>query len=415
MRLKHLVDPYPPEEVTGRSPEVPAADVGLRRADVEAIWSAVVHLYRVGLHPAIALCVRHRGQVILDRSIGHARGNEPRAARGAPKVLATPDTLFSLFSASKAVTAILIHLLDDRGLVHLDDAVVEYIPEFASHRKQWITLRHVLTHRAGLPNTPADKLDLDLLLQPDAINELMCAAKPVSRPGHRLAYHAITGGFILGEIVRRVTGGTVRDLLRKEICEPLGLSQFNYGVPASRLSEVAPHVCTGLPPFPPFATLMRSSLGMDFRAAVELSNDPRFLTGIVPSANVISTANEVSGFFELLLREGELDGVRVLHRRTVRRALSEQSHLELDSTMMLPVRYSMGFMLGGKRGSFYGPQTQRAFGHLGFTNVVAYADPERDISVALMNNGKPFITPRQLRWIRIMRVIAGQIPKVHRR
>ena len=151
---------------------------------------------------------------------------------------------------------------------------------------------------------------------------------------------------------------------------------------------------------------------MDFRDAVELSNDPRFLTGIIPSANVISTANQVCRFFELLLREGELDGVRVLHKRTVRRALSEQSHLELDSTMMLPVRYSMGFMLGGKRGSFYGPQTQRAFGHLGFTNVVAYADPERDLSVAFLNNGKPFITLRQLRWIRVMRVIAKRIQKI---
>ena len=79
--------------------------------------------------------------------------------------------------------------------------------------------------------------------------------------------------------------------------------------------------------------------------------------------------------------------------------------------MMLPVRYGMGFMLGGERLSFYGPQSARAFGHLGFTNVLAWADPDRDISVALMNNGKPFITPQLLAWLAVPRIIAQRIPR----
>ena len=85
--------------------------------------------------------------------------------------------------------------------------------------------------------------------------------------------------------------------------------------------------------------------------------------------------------------------------------------MEVDLTLCMPVRYGMGFMLGAEHLSFYGPGTPRAYGHLGFTNVLAYACPERDISVAIMNNGKPFITPGQLRWLNVMRVIAKSVPR----
>src|SRR5205823_7554561 len=95
-----------------------------------------------------------------DRAIGHASGNGPGDRPGAPKVLATPDTPFCIFSASKAITAMVVHLLDQRGLIHIDDRVCEYIPEFAKHGKDAITIAHVLSHRAGVPNIPRDALDL---------------------------------------------------------------------------------------------------------------------------------------------------------------------------------------------------------------------------------------------------------------
>src|ERR1044071_3409531 len=116
-----------PEAVTSRNAaaEVDPRDVGLHAADVDAIWASVVKLYTTGLHPAIALCVRRHGRIVLERAIGHLRGNAPRAASDAPKIPIRYDSLFSLFSASKAVTAMLIHLLDERRLVHLDDAVAD--------------------------------------------------------------------------------------------------------------------------------------------------------------------------------------------------------------------------------------------------------------------------------------------------
>jgi CubicO group peptidase (beta-lactamase class C family) len=142
------------------------------------------------------------------------------------------------------------------------------------------------------------------------------------------------------------------------------------------------------------------------RQASELANDPAFLTAIVPSGNIVSTANEMSRYFELLLREGQLDGTRVFESRTVRRAIAEQSFLEFDAVLVLPVRYGMGFMLGSKWLSLYGHDTTTAFGHLGFTSILAYADRARDISVSLMTSGKPFLTPEQVFWLQVPRTIA---------
>jgi CubicO group peptidase (beta-lactamase class C family) len=172
------------------------------------------------------------------------------------------------------------------------------------------------------------------------------------------------------------------------------------------VEKVAENAFTGAPAFPPYSWLLSRSLGVGMKDAVRLSNDPRFLTTIVPSGNIIGTAEEGSRFFQLLLDGGELDGVRIFDRRTVRRAIAEQSYLEVDSFLGLPIRYGMGFMLGSNWFSLYGSDSPRAFGHVGFTTVVAWADPDRDISVCLMTSGKPFFTPGQVHWLNVVRTIA---------
>jgi len=347
---------------------------------------------------------------VLDRSIGHVVGNAPGDPPDAHRVVATPATLFNLFSASKMVTAMLIHLCDQRGLVHLDDPVAHYIPEFGAHGKHRITLRHVLSHRAGIPHIPPDVADPGLLERPHDVLRLLCEQKPTWAPGRRLAYHALTGGFVLAAVIERVTGKDVRAVLRDEILAPLGFDAFNYGVPARRMPEVAHNAFTGPRLIPPLRQLIRRALSVDFVDAVRISNDPRFLTTVVPAGNVIATANEASRFMELLLRGGELDGVRIFEPRTLTHAVAEQSYLEVDLTLGAPIRYSMGFMLGG-RASVYGAATPRAFGHLGFTNVVVYADPDRDLSVALMTSGKPALSPGIARTFWIMQVIARRCPR----
>jgi len=399
------------DEVTTVGVEEDPAAVGVEPGAIAGVWSAVERLYRSGIHPAIQLCVRRHGRVVLDRAIGHASGNGPHDPPGAAKTLATPATPFNIFSASKAVTAMVIHLLDERDVIRLDDRVSDYLPEFAIHAKQWITIRHVLIHRAGLANVPPGVMDLDRLADPEGIVRILAALQLTGRPGRQLAYHAVSGGFILGEIVRRVTGKTIRAVLDDEIARPLGFRWLGYGVRPADVRAVAVNYFTGPPPLPPLSILLRRALGVEFRRATAMANDPRFLTGIVPSANVITTANELSRFYQLLLDGGTLDGVRIFDPRTVRRATAEQSYLELDFTLGIPFRYGAGFMLGAQWLSLYGPDTRYAFGHLGFTNIISWADPERRVAAALITSGKPLVYPEIYYLFDVLRQIGRACPK----
>lgn len=409
-----LIPAFPPVEVRsseGTSEQDPAA-AGLLRGDVEAIWQEVERLYQTRMHPAIALCVRRRGVVVLDRAIGHVSGNEPDAPSGGPRVQATPKTLFNIFSASKAVTAMLVHLLNERGLLHLDDPVAEYLPEFGKHGKEGVSVRHLLTHRAGIPNLPTERIDLDLLTRPEEIVALLCEAKPLAPAGRKLAYHALTGGWIQGALIERVTGRALREVIRAELAEPLGLEHFGYGTSPERLGEVARHAFTGAPLVQPARMMLKRALGVDFEDAVKFSNDPRFLTSVVPAGNVIATAEGVCRFFEMLLRGGAWGERRIFERRTIQRACAEQEYLNVDATFGVPIRYSMGFVLGGKLASIYGPDTEACFGHLGFTTITAWADPARDVSACLMTTGKHFLDASLWRHLQVLRAIHARCPKV---
>ncbi len=409
-----LIRPYELADVTsteGGEPEVDPRSVGLSRKSVARIWRAVEDAYRSRLFPAISITLRRRGEVVLDRAIGHVRGNAPIDPPDAPVVQATPKTLFNLFSASKMVTAMLIHLLDERGLVSIEQPVASYVPEFAQNGKQAITVRHVLSHRAGIPFIPAEYANLDSPSRPALIFDVLCKAKPAMEPGKRLAYHALTGGYVLAAIIERVTGRDVHTFLADEILRPLNFSHFNYGVPPEDFDKVAIHAFTGSRPIQPVSGWLKRLLGVEFIDAVRMSNDPRYMGGVIPAGNVIGTANEASRFMELLLRRGQLDGVRVFDPSTISRAVSEQAYMELDWTLIAPIRQSMGFNLGSRYASMFGVPTPRLFGHLGFTAVYTYADPERDISLGLMTSGKPVVAPGALSIFKLLQTIAYSCPR----
>ena len=186
---------------------------------------------------------------------------------------------------------------------------------------------------------------------------------------------------------------------------------MNFGVKRRDVDKVARSYFTGLPMFPPVGTLVRNILGLDFAEAVELSNDPRFLMAVLPAANLIATADELCEFYQLLLDGGTLRGKRIFEPRTVWRATSAQSYYELDFTLGVPLSYGMGFMLGGDYLSMYGLGSPHAFGHLGLTNVLAWADPERHLSVAVMTSGKPVLYPEMFRGIALVHAISSSCPK----
>jgi CubicO group peptidase (beta-lactamase class C family) len=395
--------------------EVPAHALGGDDRELEKVWELVRGLYRSGIHPALQICVRRHGEVVMQRSIGYARGNGPGDAPDARKVLVTPDTPFNVFSAAKAVTATLIHLLDERHLLHVDDLVCDYIPEFARHGKHRIAIKHLLNHRAGIATLPPEAMQLDSLNDPASLFDMICDLRPTSRPGGQLAYHAVSAGFVLAEIVQRVAGKDIRRVMQEHLVDPLGFRWTNYGVATRDLNRVAQSYFTGAHILPPVSNLISSLLGMSIPAAVAMSNDPRFLTAAIPSANIVTTANELSLFYQMLLDGGELGGTRVLDPRTVRRATAEQSWMEPDRKLLAPIRYSQGFMLGARYVSVFGPDTDSAFGHIGLTNIIGWADPERQIAGTLMTSGKPLIYPEMWNWYTIPWQVGTALGKTERR
>jgi CubicO group peptidase (beta-lactamase class C family) len=410
--LRRIRLPDDLDAATVRAAETDPETVGMTDEQVERIWDAAVDLYKSGVHPALQLCLRREGEVVLDRAIGHARGNGPDDDEDTPKVAVTTDTPFCVYSTSKGITAMVIHLLAERGALAITDRIADHIPEYARHGKSEITIAHVLAHRAGVASLPKEALHLDLLEDREHLVELICDVKPASAPGKLLAYHAVSGGFILGEIVWRTTGKSIRDVIAEEILDPLGFRWNNYGVAEEDLDEVGLSYITGPRLLPPVSNLATRALGVPLEQVIEMSNDPRFLTGVVPAASVMTNANELGRFFEIFRQGGQLDGVRIVEPDTVRSALTEQSHLEIDFSLVFPTRFSYGLMLGAKLVSLYGRDTDLAFGHLGLINIMGWADPERGISGGLITSGKAILYPEVHRFYGVMQRIASEVPKV---
>lgn len=409
--LRRISVPRELEAVTTIADERPA-EGDLSQKTLERIWEAAVSLYRSGVHPAVQLCLRRHGRVVLNRAIGHAHGNGPGDRAEEPKILATPETPYCVFSASKGVTAMVIHLLHERGVLDIADRVAEYVPEYARHGKEATTIAHVLAHRAGVPTLPRGMPELETLDDREFLCDMICDRKPLTTPGTLLAYHAISGGYILGEIVHRTTGRTIRDVLGEEILGPLGFRWGNYGVAPEDVPRIGTNYATGPRLIPPLSNLATRALSRTPDELVAISNDARFNTAIIPSGNITTTADELARFFEIFRAGGELDGVRVMQPETIRRALTEQSRLEIDLTLGFPTRFSYGLMLGAKVLSPYGRDTDLAFGHLGFINIMGWADPERAISGGLITSGKAILYPEVARFYGLMQRIASEIPKV---
>lgn len=394
MSLNRCAVPDDLDAVTSHDPatEVDPESVGMTRQQVERIWKDVRSAYSTGFSPAITICLRRHGRVILNRAIGHARGNGPDDVPESPKVLATPDTRICLFSASKVVTAMLIHLLDERGEIDLLDPISYYIPEYGQKGKHDATIYHLLAHRGGVPTLPPGT-DPSLLFRPKDAAHLLYEAKPIAPSGHRAAYHAITGGYILGEIIERVTGQTPRQFLQENICDPMGMQTFNYGLAPEWRHTLALNYSTGIKPVLAPAWYLKAILGASMEEVEQYTNDERFLDTICPAGNIYASAEETSRFFQMLLDGGVYQGKQIFDPRTIRRATIEVTRPELDRVLLLPMRYAMGPMLGDSPVGLYGVNCKNAFGHLGYISIFCWADPDRALAASVLTTGKSLIGP----------------------
>lgn len=366
--------------------ECDPVDAEMTTAGVNHIWQSVENLYRTGVHPAITLVVRRHGKIVIKRTVGCVRGNTP--GHPGPQHPLDPDAPQCLFSASKAVTALLLFKLIEDGKLSIDDRVCDYIPEFAQGGKGHITVLDLLTHRAGIPFIPKEHRDPDLLRDYDKVVSLLCEAESQDHGKRRQSYHALTAGYIVGELIRRIGDIELNDALHDWLAKPLGCQYLTYGAAPEIRDQVPVNAATGQGLIWPFNLYMERIVTVPFDEAVEESNGDAFMSSVVPAGNIYASADDLCRVFEMLLNGGEWNGQQILSKATVQQTMEPASGIQIDRTLLLPMKYSPAFMLGGDPVGIYGPRCGQAFGHLGLLNMLGWADPQRDISVTFLNTGK---------------------------
>lgn len=368
----------------------------MTRPELDRANDLLDELHATGKYPALQVCIRHRGEVVLHRALGSYR---PLSDADAERP-ATLDTRFLLFSVSKCVTATALHILFDREELSVDDPVHWHIPEFAQKGKKHVTARHLLTHTAGIPMI-FWHLDDDLIRDWDRIIAQICRQKPVYVPGRRTSYHILSSGFLIAELIRRVDGRPPRKFLREELRDPLGLETFDYGIPPDKRDRAARVERVDELPPQAIINLISRVIDVDLVQALSVINKSVLYDSVIPAGNIVATAEETSRFFQMLLQNGTWEGHEILSAEQVRRATVEQVMARRDWTLFLtPQRYSLGFMLGRKSTAFnvFGRRTEQTFGHLGFTRILGWANRKNRVAGAFLTNGVPIRPTREV-WL----------------
>ncbi|AYF78483.1 class A beta-lactamase-related serine hydrolase [Nocardia yunnanensis] len=371
------------DAVTTIGDEAEPGAAGVTRADIDAIWQSVQEWYRLGTTPAIQVCLRRRGHVVMNRAIGYGWGNAPKDGPDAPKQLVTPESPFCGFSTAKGVSTALMFMLIEQGAFALTDPVCAYIPEFSSHGKDRITLGDVLSHSAGVPFITPPHRGADLVLDEELAVRGLVDLVPSWPPGRFRVYHALTGGLIQRLLVRRATGKSMREHLREQVLDPLGFRWNNFGVRPEDVDAVVPSVKVGPGPSPIWRHVAGRALGGGLSGPTDATAVRAFLTAELPSGNLVTTAFELSRFYEILTRGGELDGVRIMGPETLAAATRPAPWLP-----GIAGRVSVGGYELGARRSKFGRHTESHFGRSGLTTQYGWSDRARSLSGAILTSGK---------------------------
>lgn len=360
---------------------MPAAVDGFVEPGFEAVRDAFETNFAERGEVGASVAVRVAGRPVVDLWGGVADEASARPW--------TRDTLCLFYSATKGVSAMCVHTLVERGLIDLDEPVATYWPEFAAAGKHTITVRWLLSHRAGLAVIKGD-LTLDEALAWDPVVDALAAQEPNWEPGTAHGYHLRSYGWLVGELVRRVDGRTIGRFLRDEIAEPMGLDLW-IGLPA----ELEPRVATLVPPTDGFRELIASLpdemlLGQATTGPSghfdydEMWNTRELHEVELPASNGIGTARALATVYAAVI--GEVDGRRLLSPETIATATAEHSSGP-DRVLVIDTRFGLGFMLGASIGSGV---PDSAFGHPGAGGSLAFADPQAGLTFAYVMNDLRF-------------------------
>jgi CubicO group peptidase (beta-lactamase class C family) len=330
------------------------------------------------------------GKQVLDLWGGHADRERSRPW--------TRDTIVNLFSTTKGLTAICAHRLVDQGLLDLDAPVALYWPEFAQAGKDHIRVRQLLNHRAGLPAI-RHRIPDESIYDWAAMTSALAAEEPWWTPGTKHGYHAITFGFLIGEVVRRVTGKTLGNFFHDEIAAPLGLD-CHIGLDAKDDARCGQMIQSPRPPEGqvnifkyaqdnPESVTAKAFLNPAGAMKLGAVNSRAWRRAEIPAANGHGTARALARLYGALACGGALDGVRVLEPDAIARCYTEESGGR-DEVLMIPTRFSTGLMLTQPHDQM-GPNAH-PFGHPGAGGSLGFADPDARIGFGYtMNKMGPYI------------------------
>ncbi|MFF1836358.1 serine hydrolase domain-containing protein [Streptomyces sp. NPDC058231] len=300
------------------------------------------------------------------------------------------ETLVNVWSTSKGPTALCAHILADRGLLDLDAPVAAYWPEFAAAGKEAVRVRHLLSHRSGVAG-PREPHTLEELYDWDLTTARLAAAEPWWEPGTRSGYHAFSYGFLVGEVVRRITGLLPGEFLRREVTGPLGID-FTIGLPEKEAGRVAELVVSPssreaqAAAFAQMTPVAVASLLNPPTGAVA-ANSPQWRAAEIPAANGHGTARAIAALYGIFAGRGRADGRRILSEAAAERVREGQGScrdLVLGDGLGHDTEIALGLWLSGPHGS-YGPNP-RAFGHDGAGGSCGLADPEAGVALGYVMN-----------------------------
>jgi len=322
---------------------------------------------------AVAVC--YRGELVVDLASGVRD-----SVSGEPY---TPETLQPVFSVTKGITALAANMLTDRGQLDLDAPVASYWPEFAQAGKSEIPIRWLLTHQSGVLGLDRP-ISQEQLLDWNLVVELLAAQAPDWKPGSKHGYHSMTYGFLVGEVVRRLTGKTLGQYVAREIAEALQADLF-IGLPETKETSVAPALLPELggrrprlPDSGPYAARVLNWISPPLTVMDVNRRDVR--AAELPAANGIANARSLARMFASMI--GPVDGVRCLSSEAMNRARLEQWR-GLDVVMGVGNAVGLGFLLPSEWCQLGGPGS---FGTAGFGGSRAWANPELELAFAYTPN-----------------------------
>lgn len=346
-----------------------------------AVRDAFAKNFREGREVGASFAATVDGESVVDLWAGHAD-----AARTRPW---ERDTIVNVYSTTKVMPAIAALILVDRGSIDLDAPVAKYWPEFAQAGKEKVPVRYLFSHMSGLAGFE-EPITLETLYDWDECTSLLAAQAPWWEPGTQCGYQAMTHGYLLGELVRRVTGRSLGTFFREEVAQPLG-ADFHIGLDASldaRVGELIPPPEEGWAEEPEpgsiGAKLGNPAVG---DALVAASRTRAWRAAEIPAVNGHGNARSVARIASAMACGGAVDGVRLMSRETVDQAIEEQIE-DFDLTVPeMRVRYGLGFAL--KCDSIWMPNmgpSPRAFFWGGYGGSFCVMDPDARVSYGYVMN-----------------------------